>query len=107
MLSSTKLLQDATAETGLDDFGNRDFLEGLEVLVKSINTDAALPAEGEASAAEQMVRMLANRLRMQRDINRHPEILDEVVLPPVFITSLPRTGSTKLHRMLAAGGVSM
>jgi lipid-A-disaccharide synthase-like uncharacterized protein len=48
--------------------------------------------------------VLVNRLRMQRDIAAHPEILEEQVLPPVFITSLPRTGSTKLHRMLAATG---
>jgi hypothetical protein len=41
---------------------------------------------------------------MQRDIAAHPEILDEKVLPPVFITSMPRTGSTKLHRMLGATG---
>ena len=41
---------------------------------------------------------------MQRAITEHPEILDEEILPPVFVTSLPRTGSTKLHRMLAATG---
>jgi hypothetical protein len=41
---------------------------------------------------------------MQADLQRHPEILEEEVLPPVFITSLPRTGSTKLHRMIASTG---
>ena len=41
---------------------------------------------------------------MHRDLIMHPEILDEEILPPVFITSLPRTGSTKLHRILGASG---
>jgi hypothetical protein len=104
MLVVARLLEDAKAETGLDDYGNSDFTEGLEVLVKSINAEADLPIEGEAVASAEIVRMLANRLRMQRDIKRHPEILNEEVLPPIFITSLPRTGSTKLHRMLAASG---
>ena len=104
MLSADSLLQDAKAESGLSDYGALDFVEGLNVLVKSINAEAGLTPDNEARYRPILVRILCNRLRMQRDVKRHPEILDEEVLPPVFITSLPRTGSTKLHRMLAASG---
>jgi Sulfotransferase family len=104
MLSAEQLLDDARREAGLDDYGEMRFAEGLGVFVKSVNDEAGLKPDRERALRTEIVRVLVNRLRMQDDISRHPEIGDEVVLPPVFITSLPRTGSTKLHRMLAATG---
>ncbi len=104
MLSAIGLLQDAQLESGLNDFGSMEFAEGLNILVTAINNEAGLTAENETRYRLALLRLLVNRLRMQRDIARHPEILDEEILPPVFITSLPRTGSTKLHRLLAATG---
>ncbi|MET0983794.1 MAG: sulfotransferase, partial [Steroidobacteraceae bacterium] len=104
MLSVDALLKDAQAASGLSDYGDMQFTEGLQVLVNSINTEAHLTAENEARFRLELLRLLENRLRMRRDLVAHPEILEEEILPPVFITSLPRTGSTKLHRMLAATG---
>jgi hypothetical protein len=49
-----------------------------------------------------IVRILVNRLRMQRDISAHPEILQEDVSDPFIIIGLPRSGTTKLHKMLSA-----
>ena len=80
------------------------FSEGMGVLVESINEEAGLTPKYEALLADELMRVLVNRLRMQEDIKRHPEVLEEEVLPPIFVTSMPRTGSTKLHRMLAATG---
>jgi hypothetical protein len=102
MFSADELLSTAKAETGLADFGPSDFLEGLQVLVKAINEEAGLTPSNAIEAHKFLVKTLANRLRMQRDLTRHPEILDEELLPPILITSLPRTGSTKLHRMMFA-----
>jgi hypothetical protein len=104
MLPADRLLEDARDVAQLGDYGDMTFAEGLGVLVDSVNAEAELSPENEAVLREEIVRVLVNRLRMQADITRHPEILDEQLLPPVFITSLPRTGSTKLHRMLAATG---
>ena len=104
MLETERLMEDAREATGLDDYGDMGFAEGMGVLVKSINEEAGLTPEYEASLKREFDRLLVNRLRMQKDISEHPEILDEEVLPPIFITSMPRTGSTKLHRMLAATG---
>lgn len=104
MLCVDALLKDAQAASGLSDYGDRQFTAGLQVLVNAINTEAHLTAENEARFRLELLRLLENRLRMRRDLVAHPEILEEEVLPPVFITSLPRTGSTKLHRMLAATG---
>jgi Sulfotransferase family len=104
MLSAEQLLDDARENAGLDEYGEMGFAEGLHVLVKSVNEEAGLTPERQQILRGEIVRVLVNRLRMHEDVLRHPEILEEELLPPVFITSMPRTGSTKLHRMLAATG---
>jgi hypothetical protein len=104
VLDADRLLADARDAAGLSDYGDMTFAEGLNVLVGSVNAEGGLSPANEAVLRAELVRVLVNRLRMQADIAAHPEILDEPLLPPVFITSLPRTGSTKLHRMLAATG---
>ena len=43
-----ELLDAARAETDLDDFGADDFLEGLQILVRALRTEAQLNALGEA-----------------------------------------------------------
>src|SRR5207244_4175689 len=62
-----------------------------------------LHEKGRKGIEDRIVRLLVNRLRMQRDITRHPEILSQTLLPPAAIIGLPRSGSTKLQRLLAAG----
>jgi hypothetical protein len=104
VIEAEQLLEEARAQTGLEDYGDMSFAEGMGVLVKSVNEEAGLTPEYEARLKEELNRVLVNRLRMQKDIAEHPEILEEEILPPIYITSMPRTGSTKLHRMLASTG---
>lgn len=99
-----QFLQMAQARTGLSDFGPDDFREGLEMLVKGVNADVAVRADRVDDLRENVLRLLVNRLWFQKDLTEHPEILDEVIESPIIITSMPRTGSTKLQRLLAASG---
>jgi Sulfotransferase family len=101
-LSADDVLSAATAATGLDDYGERGFVQGLAVLADSLRSDARLNRMGRMVLSADLVRMLSNRLRFQRDIARYPEILDERVAAPIVITGLPRTGTSKLHRMISA-----
>jgi len=48
-----------------------------------------------------LVWRLANRLTIRRELQRHPEILNEKLERPIVITGLPRTGTTFLQRLLA------
>jgi len=48
-----------------------------------------------------LLRMLTNRLRIEDDLARHPEILEAPLEPPVFIAGLQRTGTTMIHRTLS------
>jgi hypothetical protein len=44
-----ELIDEARAATGLDDFGDDSFREGLEILVRALRTQAGLSAEGDAA----------------------------------------------------------
>lgn len=57
-----------------------------------------------APLKDNILRPLMNRLWFQKDLSDNPEILDEEIRAPIVISSLPRTGITKLHRMLGASG---
>jgi hypothetical protein len=104
VLDAQELLQAAADRTGLTDFGPADFMAGFIALVNGLNTDANIRADRWNDVRERVLRLLLNRLWFAKDLTEHPEILDEDLGSPVVITSLPRTASTKLHRMLGASG---
>jgi len=95
-------LSKAQADTGLSDFGPTDFLEGLTVFIDSINAQGELSEARLGKFEERVLTQLKNRLWFAKDLAEHPEILDERIISPVVIISLPRTASTKIHRMLGA-----
>lgn len=102
--SINDLLQAAKQRAGLDDFGPGDFKEGLTVLIEGLNNDVKIVDDRRDKLRDWLVNLLVNRLRFQHDLNLHPEILHEDLGTPVIISSMPRTASTKLHRMLASTG---
>lgn len=58
---------------------------------------------GQAAATRrQLVKLLARRLAIARDVACHPEILDEVIAEPVFVIGFPRTGTSIQQALLAA-----
>jgi len=95
------LLEQASQQVGLDDFGDPAFREGLGLLVSSYEQEARLSALGRGAIRGRLTQFLVNRLKLQDWIGRHPEILDEPIERPIFILGLPRTGSTLLHDLLA------
>ena len=100
--SVEELLAAASAETGLNDFGSDEHIEALRQLVDSTNKDITLSAIGAMAFEADVHRLLVNRLRFADDLKRHPEILEENIANPIIIVGLPRTGTTKLQRMLSA-----
>ena len=92
----------ATAETGLTDFGSDDYEERLEVLVGALLEVKGLQPHGLVTFHAQLVQALKNRLLLQDLLNRHPEIHEVQLAPPVIIAGLPRTGTTHLHNLLAS-----
>ena len=102
VLDADAMIADARKQTGLQDFGAPDVVEPLRILVDSFNRDAHLSAAGVMGQQMNLTRLLVNRLRMQVILNEHPEIRKEEIRGPIVIVGLPRSGTTKLQRMMAA-----
>ena len=100
--SAADLQAEAAALAGSGDFGNPRFIRGLEVLLESMATEAALTAEGASAQRQRLVGLLVNRLRIERALAEHPGIRAERIESPLVIVGLPRTGSTLSHRLLAS-----
>lgn len=96
------VLDEACRRAGLDDFGDALFLDPMRRLFASLEDEAGLHAICRATMYERILGSLVGRLSAQDYFNRHPEILDEVVVAPTVIVGLARTGSTMMHRLLSA-----
>jgi hypothetical protein len=93
----------AIADTGLDDFGPDDYRERLDVFLAALHDIDDMHGPGIVNFFGQISQWLKNRLLLADLLTRHPEIHDIELLPPVVIAGLPRTGTTHLHNLLAAG----
>ena len=96
------LLSQAVEATGLDDFGDRWFEQPLDVLLESVKAEAQLNPAGDFSAMKQFHHVLRDRLLTQYWFKRHPEILARPIRNPVVIVGPMRSGTTRLHRLLAS-----
>ncbi|MEX5635063.1 sulfotransferase family protein [Parafrankia sp. FMc2] len=96
-----ELLDEARAGTGLTDFGDDAFREGLERLTRSLETEARLNTTGQAVLRRLLGGLLSQRLQVEDWYRRHPEIDDEAIVAPLIGLGLPRTGSTALSALLA------
>jgi len=92
----------ASRVTGLEDFGNDDYREGLQVLLDSYAAEAALTPAGSKAKRSLLRGALVARLLSEAAWRQYPEHASTPVTRPIFITGLPRTGTTALHRLLAA-----
>ena len=100
-LDQDALLEKSCKVTGFHDFGEPFFRTPLGILLRSFEQDAQLNLLGRITVHSEMVRVLSNRLRMQRDRTQFPAIAAERISRPIFITGLPRSGTTFLHALLA------
>ncbi|MBX6313202.1 MAG: sulfotransferase [Isosphaeraceae bacterium] len=100
-LDPEALMAEAQRRAGLSDWGDDSFREGLEVLATSFEEQGHTHTFGRLFFREYCLRMLVNRLKIQDDLKRYPEILEVPIRRPVIITGFPRSGTTLLHRLLA------
>ncbi len=96
------LKADASAATGLDDFGDDRFEEPLGILCRAYTDDVELSPMGRFSQQALLVQLLRNRLLVQHELARQPEIADIEIAAPIVIAGLPRTGTTHLHNLMSA-----
>jgi hypothetical protein len=96
------VVADARAVDGLSDFGDDNYRQPLEKLLWSLEYEAKLNDIGRAVLRQRVVDILSTRLRVQAYLKRYPDILEQQIVEPLVIVGLPRTGTTMLHRTIAA-----
>ncbi|MEH6584654.1 MAG: sulfotransferase [Halioglobus sp.] len=101
-LDERSLIAEAARQTGLSDYGNEDFLVPMRILLDALETEADLNPVGRYMNRASIVRILKHRLYVQDLLQRHPEILERQLPDPVVVVGLARSGTTRLHRLLAA-----
>jgi hypothetical protein len=101
-LDADELIASARSATGLQHFGDPEVRGPLYALVDSLNREANLTPRGEAGRRAALIRALSNRLRLNEEITRRPQIERQVITRPVVVVGLQRSGTTKLQRVLAS-----
>jgi Sulfotransferase family len=99
-LDADALLAVAQRRSGLRDFGDASFIDPLRRLLVACAEEASLSLVGRMATRWDALRFLTNLLRLQDAERRVPGILDQEIRQPIFITGLPRSGTTFLHRLL-------
>lgn len=97
-----EIAEAAVRTTGLSDFGGTDHEEGLRILCDDLAGPAGLLPEGNYLQRTMVKSALVGRLLAEQGFQDHPSYVEVPVQRPVFVTGLPRTGTTALHRLLAA-----
>lgn len=94
----------AVKACGLDDFGDDDdnYREALGVLLESFRRDADLTELGSKMHRFFVRNALVARLVSEAAFKQYPEHAQVSVERPIFVTGLPRTGTTAIHRLLTA-----
>jgi hypothetical protein len=105
-LGEEALLDEARAKTGLDDFGDPSFREGLGALLELYDLPGGLTARGRRSQRRRLLGLLENRLRVAEAFRRRPEIRERAITRPLFLTGLPRTGTSALFNLLGSDPAS-
>jgi hypothetical protein len=102
LLESEALCTQARRRTGLKDFGDPPVEPGLSILVNSLEREADLHPVGRFLMRVHLLDLLETRLRLGQAWRRQLEVPEaSVIQGPIFITGMPRSGSTFLHELLA------
>ena len=91
----------AERETGLSDFGDPYYREGLDVLLQSIEKDANLHFFGRFGTRMVILTYMSQRLLFVAAQKRIPDAFCSEINAPFIIVGVPRSGTTILHRMLS------
>ncbi len=96
-----ELIKEAIEQTGFSDFGEPPYREGLEVLLATYDEHIRDP-DGRKRCRDRVVMQLATRLKCENAFKTIPEVADQEIKAPIFVTGLPRSGTSALLNLLVA-----
>jgi hypothetical protein len=100
-LEKDDLIKAAGKITGFKELGKDFNDQPLDKLLESVNGEADLSPIGRFITRQRFISLLSIRMRAEHYFKKYPEILELELYPAWFIVGLQRTGTTKLHRLLA------
>jgi hypothetical protein len=99
-LRAGELLESALRRGRRRDFADRSFIHPFEYLLQACNTEADLSAFGVRALRIDILRCLRTQLHFDEIEAAWPSLLTRPIQAPVFITGMPRSGTTFLHRLI-------
>ena len=100
-IKAEALIARARREAGHTDFGDVDVMEPLRRFLAAASApEANLSLVGRLATQWDVTRFLSNLLRLQAEEKAAPAISAQKIERPIFITGLPRSGTTFLHRLM-------
>ena len=73
----------------------------LEILCQSLRSQADLNSFGRTVGYGQLVKLVASRARAERWTRKYPGITETPVVRPLLVVGQMRSGTTRVHRLLA------
>jgi hypothetical protein len=104
-LSMEHLMQMACQKTNLFDWGDKSFRYPLGKLLEFFDEMYPGDVNKRFSFAYTIADILAKRLYIQDNFKSYPEISVIPVERPLFITGLPRTGTTLIHHLISRDSI--
>jgi Sulfotransferase family len=99
-LRADELLESALKRGKRRDFADRSFIRHFERLLEACNEEADLSVFGTRALRIDVLRCLRNLLRFDAVEAASPCVLSRPIRAPLFITGMPRSGTTFLHRLI-------
>jgi len=99
-LDAEEMLAAALKRSRRQAFDDPSFVQPLQRLIASCNAESDLNGLGRNAVKFEVRRSLHNLLEFERRERDNPAVLTRPIERPIFITGMPRSGSTFLHRLL-------
>lgn len=99
--NADELIAEAKGQTGFEDFGEPPYREGLETLLETYDRNIRDEA-GRKRCRDRVVMQLATRLKCENAFKTIPEVAEQEIVAPIFVTGLPRSGTSALLNLLVS-----
>lgn len=102
ILDTASILASAEISSGTHGLVEDGLRDRLDDLLADVRADARLTIDQQTATRRQLVRLMARRLQIARDVADHPEILEEPIVDPIFVIGFARTGTSIQQALLGA-----
>jgi hypothetical protein len=92
----------AEKDAGCSDWGPDDPLKPLQVLIKSLAEESDASELGNARIKDFLHSVMVARLKIIDDRKRYPQIQQQQIVSPIFLTGSQRSGTSYLNALLVA-----